>query len=105
MKQGSGLKLISRLDGNAYAILTAELILIVEKGLDQKDGAKMKTYSIKDNRGRRSGYDQRIYRFPGPVLEKRKSKDRRHQLDRRKIKDPALRIVGDERRKSMRSLF
>ena len=65
----------------------------------------MKTYSINDNGGRRSGYDQRIYRYPGPVLEKRKSRDRRNQSDRRKEKDPVLRIVGDERRKAMRGLF
>lgn len=38
-------------------------------------------------------------------LEKRKSKDRRNQTDRRKQKDPVLRIVGDERRKAMRDLL
>ena len=58
-----------------------------------------------DNGGRRLGQDRRKYIHLGPVLEKRSGKDRRSGFDRRKIQNPAIRIIGDERRKALMNLI
>jgi hypothetical protein len=50
--------------------------------------------------GRRSATDRRLGAFSGPVLEKRSGRNRRTGFDRRRFKDPIIRIVGDERRKA-----
>ena len=57
-----------------------------------------------DNGGRRNLTDRRSYVHLGPVLEKRWCKDRRDGIDRRKNQDPIVRIIGNERRKSLRNL-
>jgi len=64
----------------------------------------MRSLVLKDNGGRRSGLDRRDHPYSGLILERRYGNERRDQSDRRKVKDPALRIVGDERRKAMRNL-
>ena len=64
----------------------------------------MKIQSFRDNSGRRKLEDRRYHIHLGPVLEKRRSRDRRNRFDRRKIRDPMVRIVGDERRKALRDL-
>ena len=57
-----------------------------------------------DNGGRRFGLNRRWHRYEGPVLEKRAGQERRSGLDRRRIPDPIIRIIGDERRKVLREL-
>jgi hypothetical protein len=64
----------------------------------------MKIQAFKDNGGRRTLEDRRYHIHLGPVLEKRRSSDRRNRFDRRKVRDPVLRIIGDERREAMRNL-
>ena len=64
----------------------------------------MNIQPCRDNGGRRTLEDRRYSIYLGPVLEKRRGKDRRNGLDRRQIRDPVLRIVGDERREAMRNL-
>ncbi len=59
---------------------------------------------FRDNGGRRTLENRRYYIHLGPVLEKRRGKDRRNGFDRRKVRDPVLRIIGDERREAMRNL-
>ena len=59
----------------------------------------MKVYLFRDKGGRRSLYDRRLQADWGPVLEKRSGRHRRSGFDRRRIKDPIIRITGDERRK------
>ena len=59
--------------------------------------------TFKDNGVRRTE-DRRYYLHSGPVLEKRRGKDRRTGFERRQVRDPVVRIVGDERRKSLRNL-
>jgi hypothetical protein len=60
--------------------------------------------TFRDNGGRRTE-DRRYYLHLGPVLEKRRGKDRRTGFERRQVRDPVVRIVGDERRKSLRNLY
>jgi hypothetical protein len=62
----------------------------------------MNIHAFRDNGGRRTLEDRRYYFHLGPVLEKRRGKDRRNGLDRRKVRDPVARIVGDERREALR---
>ena len=59
---------------------------------------------FRDNGGRRTLENRRYYIHLGAVLEKRRGKDRRNGFDRRKVRDPVLRIIGDERREAMRNL-
>jgi hypothetical protein len=59
--------------------------------------------TFRDNGGRRTE-DRRYYLHLGPVLEKRKVKDRRTGFERRQVRDPVIRIVGNERRKALRNL-
>ncbi len=59
---------------------------------------------IKDDGGRRSLSDRRHHVHLGPVFEKRRGKDRRSGFDRRKVEDPMIRIIGDERRIALRNL-
>jgi hypothetical protein len=54
---------------------------------------------LRDNGGRRSLYDRRIYLHLGPVLEKRWGRDRRSGLDRRSEQHLNIRPLY-ERRKS-----
>ena len=48
--------------------------------------------------------DRRFRIHLGPVLEKRRSRDRRSGFDRRRHKDPIFRITGDERREAFRAI-
>ncbi len=64
----------------------------------------MKIQAFKDNGGRRTLEDRRYYIYLGPVLEKRRGKDRRNGLDRRTVRNPVVRIIGDERREALRNL-
>ena len=64
----------------------------------------MNIQTFRDNGGRRTLEDRRYYIHLGPVLEKRRSKDRRNGFERRQVRDPVVRIVGDERRKALRNL-
>ena len=64
----------------------------------------MNIQAFRNNGGRRTLKDRRYYIHLGPVLEKRRGKDRRNGFDRRKVRDPVLRIIGDERREAMRNL-
>jgi hypothetical protein len=64
----------------------------------------MNIQEVRDNGGRRTLEDRRYYIHLGPVLEKRRGKDRRNGFERRQVRDPVLRIVGDERREAMRNL-
>ena len=64
----------------------------------------MNLRKYQDNGGRRLPGNRRFQALLGPVLEKRRVMDRRRGFDRRKIRDSAVRIVGDERRKSLRDL-
>jgi len=64
----------------------------------------MNIQAFRDNGGRRTLEDRRYYIHLGPVLENRRGKDRRNGCDRRKVRDPVLRITGDERREAMRNL-
>jgi hypothetical protein len=64
----------------------------------------MNIQTFRDNGGRRTLEDRRYYFHLGPVLEKRRDKDRRNGFERRKVRDPVVRIVGDERRKALRNL-
>ncbi len=64
----------------------------------------MNIQAFRDNGGRRTLEDRRYYIHLGPVLEKRRCKDRRNGFDRRKVQDPVLRIIGDDRREAMRNL-
>ena len=65
----------------------------------------MDTDLVKDNGGRRRFADRRYHAPLGPVLEKRKGKERRKGFDRRKVQDPFIRMVDDERRKVFRDFF
>ena len=49
--------------------------------------------------------DRRFRIHFGPVLEKRRSRERRSGSDRRRVSDPVFRIIGDERRKAFRDAF
>jgi hypothetical protein len=51
-----------------------------------------------DKGGRRSKKDRRYRAYFGPVLEKRAGQNRRSGHDRRKFRNPIIRITGDERR-------
>ena len=64
----------------------------------------MNIQEFRDNGGRRTLENRRYYIHLGPVLEKRRGKDRRNGSDRRNVRDPVLRIIGDERREAMRNL-
>ncbi len=64
----------------------------------------MNIQTFRDNGGRRTLEDRRYYIYVGPVLEKRRGKDRRNGFERRHVRDPVVRIVGDERRKALRNL-
>lgn len=64
----------------------------------------MNIQAFRDNGGRRTLEDRRFYIHLGPVLKKRRGMDRRDGFDRRQVRDPVLRIVGDERREAMRNL-
>lgn len=64
----------------------------------------MKPPLKKDNGGRRFGLNRRWHRHSGPVLEKRAGQERRSGLDRRRIPDPVVRIIGDERRRALREM-
>ena len=64
----------------------------------------MNIQPCRHNGGRRTLEDRRYYIYLGPVLEKRRGKDRRNGFDRIKVRDPVLRIIGDERREAMRNL-
>jgi hypothetical protein len=64
----------------------------------------MNIQTFRDNGGRRTLEDRRYYIYVGPVLEKRRGKDRRNGFERRQVRDPVVRIVGDERRKALRNL-
>ena len=57
---------------------------------------------FRDRGGRRSLHDRRSQEYWGPVLEKRSGRLRRSGIDRRRLKDPIIRIIGDERRKVFR---
>ncbi len=62
----------------------------------------MDTVSFRDKGGRRSRIDRRSQAYWGPVLEKRTGRLRRSGIDRRRFKDPIVRIAGDERRRILR---
>jgi hypothetical protein len=64
----------------------------------------MNIQTFRDNGGRRTLEDRRYYFHLGPGLEKRIGKDRRNGFERRQVRDPVVRIVGDERRKALRNL-
>ncbi len=64
----------------------------------------MNIQAFRDNGGRGTLEDRRYYIYVGPVLEKRRGKDRRNGFERRQVRDPVVRIVGDERRKALRNL-
>lgn len=64
----------------------------------------MAPLSKKDNGGRRLSLNRRWHRHAGPVLEKRAGQERRSGLDRRRMPDPVVRIIGDERRKALREM-
>ena len=64
----------------------------------------MNSSKYQDNGGRRFRCKRRFRLPSGPVLERRRGKDRRCRIDRRKVRDPAIRIVGNERRKALRDL-
>ncbi len=53
----------------------------------------MNIQAFRDNGGRRTLENRRYYIHLGPVFEKRRGKDRRNGFDRRKFRDPVLRIV------------
>ena len=57
---------------------------------------------FRDKGGRRSQHDRRTQAYWSPVLEKRSGRHRRSGFDRRRFKDPIIRISGDERRKVLR---
>ena len=60
--------------------------------------------TTKDKGGRRYPFKRRNTIPAGPVLEKRAGQERRSGQDRRRIPDPVIRIIGDERRKALREL-
>ncbi|MBW2412157.1 MAG: hypothetical protein JRF72_20345 [Deltaproteobacteria bacterium] len=57
---------------------------------------------FRDRGGRRSLRDRRSRSNWGPLPEKRSGRLRRSGIDRRRFKDPIIRIIGDERRKVFR---
>jgi hypothetical protein len=58
----------------------------------------------KDKGGRRLLFKRRSQTPARPVLEKRAGLERRSGLDRRRNPDPVIRIIGDERRRTLREL-
>jgi len=58
----------------------------------------MEVISQKDNGGRRSRYDRRIYLLLSPVLEKRHGRDRRSGIDRRSFQDRNFRPPSERRK-------
>jgi hypothetical protein len=52
----------------------------------------------RDNGGRRSRYDRRIYLLLSPVLEKRHGRDRRSGSDRRSFQDRKFRPQSERRK-------
>ena len=58
----------------------------------------------KDKGGRRLRFKRRNQIPAGPVLEKRAGQERRSGMDRRRIPDPIIRIIGDERRRALREM-
>ena len=60
--------------------------------------------SNKDKGGSRFSLNRHWHRHAGPVLEKRAGHERRSGLDRRRMPDPVVRILGDERRKALREM-
>jgi len=58
----------------------------------------MTLISQKDNGGRRSRYDRRIYLLLSPVLEKRRGRDRRSGIDRRTIQISKFKPQSERRK-------
>ena len=65
----------------------------------------MNIQACRDNDGRRALIDRRCGVKLDFAFEKRNGKDRRTGIDRRKVRDPIIRIVGNERRKTLRNLL
>ena len=56
------------------------------------------TFSLRDNGGRRAGFDRRRFSYSGHIPERRKSAERRSGLDRRGNEERRMRLDQREER-------